>query len=186
MPVGAWKGVEGLLEGHLGLLAFERGGAGEGQVAFSYHMPPPKDPQKPVCKVGFAEPTLRGPGYRLVPQCRHHPKASSQAPLTPSPQAGSWPGSGVRECDPRPPAAPAAPGMSPHASAARGKFVISPEPTVTSLQLWAHWGPVAAAYLGEAPSSLCLVGRSEEQEAGSLEPGAQRVVRGARAGTERG
>lgn len=113
-------------------------------------LPPhaPQDPQKAVCKVGFTEPTLRGPGCRLVPQCGHLPKAGSQAPLAPSPQAGSWPGIGVHECDPRPPAAPAAPGMSPRASAAGGKFVISPEPPVTSLQLGARWGPAAAAYLG--------------------------------------
>lgn len=124
-PAGIWTGASGSLPPHA-----------------------PQDPQKPICKVGFTEPTLWGPGCRLVPQCGHHPKAGSQAPLAPSPQAGSWPGSGVYECDPRPPAAPAAPGMSPRASAAGGKFVISPEPPVTSLQLGARWGPAAAAYLG--------------------------------------
>lgn len=33
-PLGAWEGVEGLLEGHLGLLEF-----GRGQVALSHHTP---------------------------------------------------------------------------------------------------------------------------------------------------
>lgn len=138
-PLGAWEGVEDLLEGHLGLLAF-----GQGQVALSHHTP------LRIHRSQSAKWSLRcgGPGCRLVPQCRHHPKAGSQAPLVPSPEVGSWPGSGVRECDPRPPAASAAPGMSPRASAAGGKFVISPEPPVTSLQLGAHWGPATAAYLG--------------------------------------
>lgn len=38
--------------------------------------------------------------------------------------------------------------MSPSASAAGGKFVISPEPPVTSPQRGVRWGTVAAAYLG--------------------------------------
>lgn len=54
--MGAWKGVEGLLEGHLGLLAF-------GQRTSGSLLPhAPQDSQTPVCKVGFSEPTLRGSG----------------------------------------------------------------------------------------------------------------------------
>lgn len=149
-PAGVWTGASGSLPPHA-----------------------PQDPQKPVCKVGFTEPTLWGPGCRLVPQCGHHPKAGSQAPLAPSPQAGSWPGSGVYECDPRPPAAPAAPGMSPRASAAGRKVCHLPRAACHLSAAWGSLGTRGRCLPGDAPSSPCPVGRSAEQETWSSERGAR-------------
>jgi hypothetical protein len=90
VPVGAWKGVEGLLEGHLGLLAFERGGAGEGQVAFSYHMPPPRTHRSQSAKWASQSPRCGALATAWFPSAGTTPRPAHRhrSPLLPRLEAG--------------------------------------------------------------------------------------------------
>lgn len=64
MPVGAWKGVEGLLEGHLGLLAFERGGRERGKW-LSPTICPPQGPTEASLQSGLRRAHAAGPWLPL-------------------------------------------------------------------------------------------------------------------------
>lgn len=164
--MGAWEGVEGLLEGHLGLLEF-----GRGQVALSHHTP------------------LKTHRSQSAKWASQSPRCGALAAVW-FPSAGTTPRPAHRHRSPllsRLEAGPAVECMSviqgplllrqpqgcPHARPRRRKVCHLPGAACHLSAAWGSLGTRGRCLPGDAPSSPCPVGRSAEQKTWSSERGAR-------------
>lgn len=130
----------------------------------------PSGPTKASLQSGLRSTHAAGPWLLFSTPARAPPQGHLRSiaclPLLPS--LGAGPAEGCVSVIQGPPLLRQthSPRMSPREYTARGKFVISPEPPVTSLQREARWGP-AAAYLGMRRGLCAWQGAAQNREHGS-------------------